>query len=454
MPVISSDRTRPGTWRHIARIAIAPLMALGVGAIGAMAEAPSTLAEQRLQYDAVRAKSIIELQPFRHEMSASLPDSDQTGAVDRAQPCDQFVVSVADRQRGRGQANLLPHRKSRPDRPADRARRRPGAQHHRHVRRRAMRALVRRSLTAWRGGGVGAVRMRRSVMAASTCAIRPPDRPPALNAPRSSCAITSGRAKSLCGSCATTSSAMPSPRPAGRSIPPPPGNPKAGRRQHRFPTPESRPVITAQLGLALSGTKAGQMTMGLWHPVESLAGVYASAIEPKAISADILKGPGTVNPLDSVERGATDYLVAFDLSLSSSASRSAPIIRGSTGRRARPPRCASRGLPGPDGVGRPKPLVTARHGQPRPVPSRTVATFTGGFKRQHGAFKFGPIWHRQPRQPLRLHRTGRDLQQAAAGPVDPLRADRRHRSSMKTWTEADNALLPRISVRPPERRRR
>ncbi|MGB5557449.1 MAG: hypothetical protein WBN04_05495, partial [Paracoccaceae bacterium] len=78
MPVISSDRTRPGTWRHIARIAIAPLMALGVGAIGAMAEAQSTLAEQRLQYDAVRAKSIIELQPFRHEMSASLPDSDQT----------------------------------------------------------------------------------------------------------------------------------------------------------------------------------------------------------------------------------------------------------------------------------------------------------------------------------------------------------------------------------------
>ena len=47
-------------------------------------------------------------------------------------------------------------------------------------------------------------------------------------------------------------------------------------------------------------------------------------------------------------------------------------------------------LPGPDGIGTIAPLVSTGLISPRDA-GRTVATFTGGFKRTHGAFKWGEL---------------------------------------------------------------
>ena len=47
-------------------------------------------------------------------------------------------------------------------------------------------------------------------------------------------------------------------------------------------------------------------------------------------------------------------------------------------------------LPGPDGIGTISPLVSTGLISPEYAP-RTVATFTGGFKRYHGAFKYGEL---------------------------------------------------------------
>ncbi|MGB5559653.1 MAG: hypothetical protein WBN04_16790, partial [Paracoccaceae bacterium] len=207
-------------------------------------------------------------------------------------------------------------------------------------------------------------------------------------------------------------------------------------------TPESRPVITVQLGLALSGTKAGQMTMGLWHPVESLAGVYASAIEPKAISAEILQGPGTVNPLDSMERGATDYLVAFDLSLYEvgfALGTDHPRLDWSP----RPPASVRvAGMPGPDGVRSAPPLVTLGMVSPN-LTGRTVAAFAGGFKRQHGAFKWGPFSTVNGGSHYGFIEQGVIFSKLQPG-LSTLDVLADGQIGMKTWTTADDALLPRI----------
>ena len=112
-------------------------------------------------------------------------------------------------------------------------------------------------------------------------------------------------------------------------------------------------------------------------------------IEPQAISTGILTSyPGAVNRLDGVEAAALDYLVAFDLGGIRCRLRAGhrPSARGlvaaPAGGGAQP------GLPGPDGIDNVRPLVTNGMVSPALV-GDTVATFTGGFKREHGAFKYG-----------------------------------------------------------------
>ena len=203
-----------------------------------------------------------------------------------------------------------------------------------------------------------------------------------------------------------------------------------------------RSVITALHGFALSGTKPGQMTVGLWYPVVGLADVYASAIQPKTISNTILNGPGTTNALDSVELRATDYMVAFDLDefeIGYALGTDHPALGWSP----RPPYSVRVGnMPGPDGVDSPKPLTVLGMVSPA-LTDRTVATFTAGFKRQHGAFKYGDYatvnfgmhygFIEQGVILSKLHPNLSTLYVLNDGTIE-----------MKTWQEEDNALLPQI----------
>jgi len=205
---------------------------------------------------------------------------------------------------------------------------------------------------------------------------------------------------------------------------------------------EDRYVITALHGFALQGTKPGQMTVGLWYPVVDMPDVFVSAIQPKAISSSILRGPGTTNGLDSVESRATDYFVAFDLDkfeLGYAVGTDHPGLGWSP----RPPASMHvGGMPGPDGVNTMKPLV--RLGMVNPtLTDRTIATFTAGFKRSHGAFKYGDyasinfgMHYGFIEQGVVLSKLQPHLSTLYVlndGTID-----------MKTWTEADNALLPEI----------
>jgi hypothetical protein len=207
-------------------------------------------------------------------------------------------------------------------------------------------------------------------------------------------------------------------------------------------TPEDRPVISTLLDIGLNGTKPGRMTIGMWYPVTGMSGVFASTFQPRAISDDILKGPGKTNRLDSVEAKATGYMVAFDMG-KFDIGYAVGTAHPSLGWSSRPPASVRpRGMPGPDGVKSLAPLVGL--GMVNPViANRAVATFTAGFKRQHGAFKYGDMATFNYGHHYGFIEKGVILSKLQPG-LSTLYGLVDGTLVMKTWTEADNALLPQI----------
>jgi hypothetical protein len=151
----------------------------------------------------------------------------------------------------------------------------------------------------------------------------------------------------------------------------------------------SHPAIRAYFGFEPEGTEAG-IEAGSWYAVTNAPGIYASAMQPGMIHPDVLNGPGRAHGLDAIERRADVYLVAFDLSqfeLGYEPGTDHPRLGWSS----RPPAAArTRGLPGPDGFDTAAPLV--RTGMLSPaLTDRVAATFAGGFKRDHGAWRAGDM---------------------------------------------------------------
>ena len=150
-------------------------------------------------------------------------------------------------------------------------------------------------------------------------------------------------------------------------------------------------ISSAHLGIDVVVDSGTGVALGQWYPIRDSPGIFLSAIKPEAIAADILSGfPKSVARLDPIEASAVDYLVAFDLSqldLRFALGTDHPRLGWS--RRARDEMRDSR-LPGPDGIGDSAPLE--RSGMVSPaVASRTVAAFAGGYKREHGAFRYGAL---------------------------------------------------------------
>ncbi|WP_239025491.1 hypothetical protein [Roseicyclus persicicus] len=148
-------------------------------------------------------------------------------------------------------------------------------------------------------------------------------------------------------------------------------------------TPQMRP----SMGFDLEGTDGGAMTAGNWYAVEDAPGVYASVMQPGMIAREVFDVRGA-NGLDGVENRADVYLVAFDLTqfeLGYEVGTDHPSLGWSSR-----PSGGGRHYqgPGPDGFDRPDPLVFNGMLSPN-LYERVAATFTGGFKRDHGAWRFG-----------------------------------------------------------------
>ena len=193
------------------------------------------------------------------------------------------------------------------------------------------------------------------------------------------------------------------------------------------------------------GPDMRELGMGCWYPVSDGPGIFVSVIQPRAIAAAILEtSKDAVNTLDSVEASALDYLVAFDLSrfdLGFELGTDHPRVGWSE--RALGSVRDSR-LPGPDGIGRVAPLVTTGMVNPSLV-ARTAATFAGGFKREHGAFRSGPLAEQNSGSHYGFIEQGTIFSKLQPGLATVFVTDT-GKISMKTWTRADDGDLVHIQL--------
>jgi len=201
-------------------------------------------------------------------------------------------------------------------------------------------------------------------------------------------------------------------------------------------------IGTTELGIQLEHATTGMLT-GQWYRVKNNPGVFVSLIQPRAVASEILKSHANlVSRLDSVEAAALAYLVAFDLDrfdLGFAVGTEHPRVGWSerTLAQMRVP-----GLPGPDGIGTIAPL--AANGMVNPVEAaRAVATFTGGFKRSHGAFKYGDLANHNHGSHYGFMEKGVVFSTLQPGLATLLVRDDKT-VEMKTWSEADNEQLGHI----------
>ena len=195
-------------------------------------------------------------------------------------------------------------------------------------------------------------------------------------------------------------------------------------------------VVAQGLGIDL-GTQGGLLP-GQWYAAAGLDSVYVSITHPGALSANAAQR----RPLDRVEADALAYLVAFDLAafdLGFALGTEQPRLGWSAHMRdeLRDPR-----LPGPDGVDSAAPL--ARTGMVSPaLQARTVATFTGGFKREHGAFLHGDLAAVNRGSHYGFIEQGVVFSTLVPG-LATLFVLKDGSIEMKTWTRDDDRLLSQI----------
>lgn len=201
-------------------------------------------------------------------------------------------------------------------------------------------------------------------------------------------------------------------------------------------------VVPENFGLGIVGGRS--MLPGRWYAVPGGPGVLASVMRPGDVADEILeRNKARLNPLDEVEASALAYFVAFDLDVHEmrfAVGTDHPRLGWS----ARVPSSSRMdSLPGPDGVGSPAPLVTT--GMPAPTAlGDVIATFAGGFKREHGGFKWGALSAQNFGSHYGFVEGGAVLSKLQPG-LSTLYTLDDGTFDMKTWTREDDALLPRVA---------
>jgi hypothetical protein len=206
----------------------------------------------------------------------------------------------------------------------------------------------------------------------------------------------------------------------------------------------SRPIVPREMGVTLAqpGPETTGMLPGAWYPGAN-PGMWVSVIQPDMIAPAILQTyKAVVTGLDTVEVSSLCYLIAFDLdrfNLEYVLGTRHPDVRWSERATAQ---MRDAKLPGPDGIGSIAPLVST--GLIRPDEARdTDAAFIGGFKREQGAFRFGDLARRNHGSHYGFIEQGVVFSKLQPGLATVFVLDDGS-VEMKTWTEGDNALLPRI----------
>jgi hypothetical protein len=198
-------------------------------------------------------------------------------------------------------------------------------------------------------------------------------------------------------------------------------------------------ISTVEFGIPTQEKTDEGMVVGRWYKSAVDDAVFVSAIDGSSVSKEILATyPDRVSPLDDVEKKAISYLVAFDVDryeFGFTIGTESPGVEWSN-------RVMSefvRTQPGPDGFDSIFPLVGT--GKVRPnIIDKIAATFTGGFKRGHGAFRHGDFAAVNNGSHYGFMESGTIFSSLQPGLATVL-IDRDGRISLKTWEEQDNKFI-------------
>jgi hypothetical protein len=205
----------------------------------------------------------------------------------------------------------------------------------------------------------------------------------------------------------------------------------------------NRMVKPADLGIEIGEPEDRGMVLGTWYAARENPGIFVSVIVPEAIAPEIMRSyRQVVSSLDSVEWKGLVYLVAFDL-----ARFELKYVLGTVHPKVDwsehiADRMKEKSLPGPDGIGGIAPLVSTGLVSPADI-NRTVATFTGGFKRIHGALKYGPLALRNHGSHYGFVENGVVFSKLQPG-LSTIYVLRDGRADMRTWREEDHSLLAEV----------
>lgn len=204
-----------------------------------------------------------------------------------------------------------------------------------------------------------------------------------------------------------------------------------------------RVVKAIDLGIDIEDSSANNMCPGAWYAAKDNPGIYVSVIVPDGIVPEILRSyPKRVSSLDSVESGQLVYLIAFDLKQFDLHYALGTVHPGVGWSGHIPSQMMDKSLPGPDGIGTSAPLVRTGLINPMDAP-KTVAAFTGGFKRYHGAFKYGPLAVKNHGTHYGFLEEG-VLFSTLQPDLSTLYVLNDGWTDMKTWTSEDHNLFQRV----------
>jgi hypothetical protein len=195
-------------------------------------------------------------------------------------------------------------------------------------------------------------------------------------------------------------------------------------------------VVPVNLEIPLTGESDGRVAVGRWYSTPDNPGIFVTTLRPDLVAPEVKAEQGDrVSPLDATESGALAFLVAFDLQLFDMGFRVGtdhPRVDWSD---AIQPALRGNSTTGPDGILSAEPLV--RTGMLSPIEAgRVAATFTGGFKRTHGALRSSGAHYGFIENGVVLSKLRTGLATVIGLEDGSI--------TLKTWTDEDNASLPRI----------
>ena len=195
-----------------------------------------------------------------------------------------------------------------------------------------------------------------------------------------------------------------------------------------------------ELGVPVKKLTEGKMKTGRWYESEKNKGVYVSIIQPSHIEKSILEShKPKVADLDPIEKQAQIYLIGFDtdkFEFRYSLGTDHPKVGWSNRVRLEDRKANTTG---PEGFDSTSPVISTGLVTPQ-ASKRLIATFTGGFKRSHGAFKWGRLAKVNSGTHYGFIENGVVLSRLQPG-LATIYRNHNGNLQMKTWTKSDNRLL-------------